>query len=281
MNRINDLLDPIISNVLKNQQRHDTDYIGEDGLIRCGECGEPRQCRITVCDEERVVPCTCACDKKRIAADEERKRAEDTERRRRDTFPLESDRRETFAADDSPESIPSRAARSYAESFDPDKSDTLIMHGGTGTGKTTLAKFIANRVIDRGYTVWFTSISEIECRLWPTGDREGVYSRIRNTDLLVLDDFGFERRTEYMNDIVYSVINARYVTGKPMIITTNLEARELIKGADINTSRVLSRIDENAVPLLVEGEDRRLTKLKLTGADKLNRLLAYGTDGGR
>ena len=271
------MLDPIIANAMKNQPKHKGDFTAEDGLLHCGQCGEPRQSRIMLLGEERIVPVMCQCDKARKEEEEAAFRAQEIERHRRDAFSEPSRRSVTFELDDSPDSLPSRAANNYADRFDPHTSDSLLLHGGTGTGKSTLAVFIANAIIDKGCTVWFTSITEIERKLWETNDKTGVYSRIRNVDLLVLDDLGCERKSEYMNEIVFSVINTRYESGKPMVITTNLTAAQLLARTDLDSRRVMSRLVENAIPVPVEGADRRVEKLKQTGEQKLKKLLSPET----
>ena len=62
--------------------------------------------------------------------------------------------------------------------------------------------------------------------------------------LLILDDLGAERKSEYMQEQVYNIIDARYKSGLPMIITTNLTAEEMKKPSDLGNSRIYDRILE-------------------------------------
>lgn len=75
--------------------------------------------------------------------------------------------------------------------------------------------------------------------------------------LIVLDDLGAERSTEYMNEIVYNIIDARYRANLPMIITSNLSGEDLKHPKDIAEQRVFNRVLERCFPLEVNGPDRR------------------------
>jgi DNA replication protein DnaC len=85
---------------------------------------------------------------------------------------------------------------------------------------------------------------------------------LNNYPLLVLDDLSTERQTEYMLEIVYNVIDARYRAKLPLIITTNLTREELMNPADIRYKRIFSRLFEMCTPIEVEGHDRRHAALK-------------------
>ena len=69
-----------------------------------------------------------------------------------------------------------------------------------------------------------------------------------------------------VNELVYSVIDTRHKSGKPMIVTTNLSGDDLKHPKDVTAERVYSRLFEMCIPIEVKGADRR--KLKLRDADK-------------
>ena len=81
-------------------------------------------------------------------------------------------------------------------------------------------------------------------------------------DLIVIDDLASERDTEFMGEIVQNIIDARYRTGKPLIVTTNLTSDDLKNPAEIRKQRIYSRLFEMCVPVEVKGTDRRKEKLK-------------------
>lgn len=75
--------------------------------------------------------------------------------------------------------------------------------------------------------------------------------------LLIIDDLGIERNTEYALEQVYAVIDERYKAGLPVIITTNLTMDELRRPADVAHARIYSRVLEMCTPVQITGEDRR------------------------
>ena len=80
-------------------------------------------------------------------------------------------------------------------------------------------------------------------------------------DLLVIDDLASERDTEYMGEIVQNIIDSRYRSNLPLIITTNLTSDELKHPSTIRKERIYSRLFEMCVPVEVKGSDRRKEKL--------------------
>ena len=68
---------------------------------------------------------------------------------------------------------------------------------------------------------------------------------------------GIERSTEYALEQVYAVIDERYKSGLPVIITTNLKIAEIRNPQDVAYARIYSRILEMCTPVRISGEDRR------------------------
>ena len=89
--------------------------------------------------------------------------------------------------------------------------------------------------------------------------RSGNLERILAPDLLILEDLGAQRSTEYVMEHVYDVIDGRYRAGKPMVITTNFDFRERILNAtaDDPWGRVFDRIVEVGFPVKYDGNSRR------------------------
>ena len=77
--------------------------------------------------------------------------------------------------------------------------------------------------------------------------------------LLVIDDFGIERQTSTMKELVYKVINMCYEAKTPLIITTNLPYSELENPASMQHKRIYDRILELCpVALKMTGDSRRV-----------------------
>ena len=242
------------------------DYI-LDGLLHCGKCNTPKQCRVNILGEIRVPYCLCKCEtEKRDRAEAEFKqqqREHKIRELRKTGFPDSDMQNWTFANDDMQNPRITQAMQKYVESF-PEmrkQGQGLLLYGKVGTGKTYEAAEVANALIDRGYSVLVTNFARIANTV--SGMYEGkqeYYDSLNRFSLLVLDDLGAERKTEYMSEIVYNIIDSRYRAGLPMIITTNLTAEELKNPQDITNKRIYDRVIERCLPVEVEGKNRRHQK---------------------
>ena len=93
----------------------------------------------------------------------------------------------------------------------------------------------------------------------------GMYSDDRNQfidsfnkySLLIIDDLGIERGTEFSLEQVFNVIDSRYRSKKPMIVTTNLTLEELKHPGDLTRARIYDRILERCVPLKINNQNIR------------------------
>ena len=244
------------------------DYVGKDGLLYCGHCNTKKQTRIEILGKVITPLCMCAC----MAAARE---AEEAERRRRTHqrriaemrsagFP-ESDMHDwTFDRDDGKNQKISAVAHNYADNFQRmlDNGNGLLLYGSVGTGKTFFAACIANALIDRGYPCLMTNFPRLVNTLYGMQEgRQAYIDGLNRFALLVIDDLAAERDTEYMNEIVQTIIDCRYRAALPTIITTNLTADEIKNPADIRKKRTFSRLLEMCIPVEVQGKDRRRAKL--------------------
>ena len=138
----------------------------------------------------------------------------------------------------------------------------LIFHGNVGTGKTYLAACIANKIIeDYQIRVKMRNIPQIINDIEKGGfdiDKNDYYRKLSSVSLLILDDFGIERNTEYVNEMVYQIINTRYESKKPTIISTNIPLGLIMEGSnDIDKERIYSRLREMCIPVKIAGKDIR------------------------
>ncbi len=148
--------------------------------------------------------------------------------------------------------------KEYAETFSL-SSRNIIMIGKTGVGKTHLSLAIANRVIDRGFDVYYASIHKIMDALQKeqfSRDRveESIADRLYESDLLVIDDLGAEFSTQFTVAALYNIVNTRLNASRPIIINTNLSVAEL---EERYSQRVASRIIGSSERVLLIGSDIR------------------------
>ena len=92
------------------------------------------------------------------------------------------------------------------------------------------------------------------------GEVADTIETLARAELLVLDDLGAERETDYGREIVYSVIDARYQSRRPTVISTNLTRTELAAPDDMACRRTYSRVLEMCLPLEVDTGRRRSTR---------------------
>lgn len=251
----------------------------ENGLVHCGRCHTSKQARIVVFEKERVVPCLCKCEAERRDREEQaRKDAEalrEIDRNRRVGFPESDMGTWTFEADDGKDERTMKAMRSYVEHFPEFKKQGkgLLLYGPCGTGKTFAAACVVNALLNKGYPCLMTNFARITNTV--SGMYEGKQEYLDSLNkytLLVLDDLGAERSTEYMSEMVFNIIDARYRANLPMIITSNLTGQELKNPKNIAEQRVFNRILEKCHPIEVKGSDRRRRKI-ISEFDEMQTLL--------
>ena len=155
--------------------------------------------------------------------------------------------------------------RRYAESFSL-FSDSLLMQGGPGLGKTHLSLAIAREVIDRGFGVVYVSAPALMSQLakesfdYSSKNTESISRALTDCDLLIIDDLGTEFGTRFSTAAMYNMINTRMITSKPTIISTNLTMKELQESYG---SRVTSRLIGGLKRLEFIGRDiRQLKRMK-------------------
>ena len=145
----------------------------------------------------------------------------------------------------------------------------LLLWGKVGTGKSYFAGCIANALMEQEISVRMTNFSAILNDLTASFEGRNEYiERLCRFPLLILDDFGMERGTEYGLEQVYNVIDSRYRSRKPLIVTTNLSLTELQNPQDTAHARIYDRVLEMCLPILFTGKNFR----KETAQAKLNGL---------
>ena len=149
----------------------------------------------------------------------------------------------------------------YATTF-TENSGNLMLVGGTGLGKTFLSACIAGAVADRGYSVMYETASRLFSKLEQakfSGDEESRKEAAKYTacDLLILDDLGTEMPGQFVTAALYSLLNERLLSGKPMVVSTNLNADEMGRRY---SPQIASRLQGEFSRLTFVGDDIRVIK---------------------
>lgn len=150
--------------------------------------------------------------------------------------------------------------KQYAENFTP-HSNSLLIFGKTGLGKTHLSLAVANKVLEKGYSVIYDSainiLKEMEKEHFSREHISEMTDLVMETDLLILDDLGTEHTTPFYSSTIYNIINTRLNRKKTTIISTNLDYEGISKRYE---PRVASRLTTMYANMNFVGSDVRLQK---------------------
>ena len=253
-------------------EKRDGDYCDDEGMIVCGVCGKRRETIIRVelpsGTREKHVACACDCVSKAIrdAREEAKKKILVGEMMR---YSIVDDRFETSTFANwqvtSTNAKYKGVCERYVEHFDElyQRGVGMLLWGETGIGKTYMSSCIAHALLDEKRSVVVTSVLRLISRGFDAqGDVDELIERMSAVDVLILDDFGVERDTDYKLEQIYAIIDARYATKKPMIISTNLTLKEMKETTDIRKKRIYERILEVCHPVHVECENMRKEQAK-------------------
>lgn len=246
------------------------DYVAEDGLIHCGKCHGKKQTRLPASaftdGREMIVHCICKCqaeaNERKKEEEECRETMERIERLKSTSLidnKLKNAKLRTFQKDSDNQKVYTLAER-YVERFDEmyQKRQGLLFWGTVGTGKSYTAACIANELLERNIPVVMTSFVKILQNIQGNQEEEKIFMRYLNdARLLIIDDLGTERNTDYALEKVYNIIDSRYRAGKPLILTTNMTVKEMQENTDVRYKRIYDRIFEMCFPVRVSGRSWR------------------------
>lgn len=243
------------------------EHLDDNGLIRCDVCGNPRQILLDFGDRKQVVRCLCPCQQEQMEKRRQRLRDQEEQDRfariRSAAMRDPALRKCTFDASRYNSPVLDIAKNYVAQWPQMLRSGSgLLLWGNVGTGKTYIAACIANALLDKGVSVLMTSFARMLGALPgpASGEQTETIDQWIRYPLLIIDDLGIERDTPYTMEQVYHIIDSRYRSGKPMIITTNLTMQELEHPESREKMRIYDRILECCTPVRVDGTHIRGAK---------------------
>ena len=234
----------ILEELANADNRVDGDYIDEQGFLCCGVCHQRKQYETDLFgDGKRKVPIACKCDDERL-----QKAIDDIKRdelRKAMTSNGKYDKM-TFANDDGSNEQVTKICKEYISDWERMYQNNIgvMFYGSVGTGKTHMACSLANALIDNLASVEIISLSSFLNQSAKFGELDEKIARLMKFKYLMIDDFGAERTTEYANEQVFNLINARYLSEKPVIITTNLSLEQMENEGNIDKHRIYERVLE-------------------------------------
>jgi DNA replication protein DnaC len=145
----------------------------------------------------------------------------------------------------------------WCADFTPESPSLLIL-GPVGTGKTHQAFGAIRTLAAKGVTVaWHADTAPgLLASLRPRegADSEGEYRKIAAVPLLLVDDIGAAKATEWTEEILYRLVNDRYEAMLPGLFTSNVPAAQL---KEVLGDRIASRLAEMCKRVVLRGADRR------------------------
>lgn len=152
------------------------------------------------------------------------------------------------------------------------EKQNIILMGKPGVGKTHLANAIGLEALKQGFKVMFIHANALIDKL-SVSRADGTYLKliykIKNTDLLIIDELGFKKLPYNGTDDFFEVIRSRYESGS-MIITTNRNFEDWgnLFGDAVLASAIIDRIIHHAFIVKITGSSYRIKNLVSNPAKK-------------
>lgn len=261
---IGEVTEKVLASIADSAGSLPDDYIGSDGLLYCGQCNTRKEREIIWFDgKPKKVPvmCKCRAEGERLKKEQMQKEEEMRSIQRAKISSMMDDtfRTACFAnyqiRNGNERHL--KVAKKYCIEFSKmyERNQGLLFWGAVGTGKSYTAACIANYLLEANTSVVMTSFVRIlqEMQGFDREREEAFTNKLNSVKLLIIDDLGAERSTDYALEKVYGIIDNRYRAKKPLILTTNLTLQQMQEATDIRYARIYDRIFEMCYPMEFSG----------------------------
>lgn len=261
---IGEVTEKVLASIADSAGSLPDDYIGSDGLLYCGQCNTRKEREIIWFDgKPKKVPvmCKCRAEEERLKKEQMQKEEEMRSIQRAKISSMMDDNFRTACFANyqirNGNERHLKVAKKYCIEFSKmyERNQGLLFWGTVGTGKSYTAACIANYLLEANTSVVMTSFVRIlqEMQGFDREREETFTNKLNSVKLLIIDDLGTERSTDYALEKVYGIIDNRYRAKKPLILTTNLTLRQMQEATDIRYARIYDRIFEMCYPMEFSG----------------------------
>ncbi len=256
------------------RSKSETDFF-IDGILYCGNCQSPKSKFVERNGKRWLIPVDCACSlqmkKEKEEEEAEKCRLIESSKFTGQFISVDRLRECTFEhwqvhkgyCHDKEILYKNRLLR-YVEGFPYmlEHGIGLLLYGSLGVGKSYGAACVVNALSRKKYSCIMTNFTSLFNVLWSVSGRQSYLDKLNSYDLLALDDVGTEYQSEYSRYLFFELIDSRYRSGRPLLVTSNLSLKQFQKDSSEIMRRAYSRLTEMCHPVCVEGVDRRELAVK-------------------
>ena len=249
------------------------DYI-KGGILHCGVCNEPKQGVYTLWNGKKITPgIMCKCEREQEKREKLEMIEAEKQVRRKQLLKgiIKTDKFEecVFRNDDARQLEVTAFCKKYVDKFSAikERGYGIMFYGEeNGKGKSFYSLCIANALIDRGYPVLFSTLSNlVSNKISAMHDKEEEID-VKEYDLVIIDDLGVENASA----TAFSIIDEVYSNKIPLIVTTNLTPDKMLRNENLEKRRIYDRLLEACTKkMLIKNNGSRAKK----GNDNLKNMM--------
>jgi len=240
----------LLNNKASSNFNLETTFVNDQGLMVCNSCKKPIQTLIPDVNLKLFVPCDCL-----VSSWENSKRLQEN----KDSNNFKNDMIKNAFHDPTLRSVtfesvknlsaPQLDIKSYADNFVEFKQKGVgkLIFGDIGSGKSFAAISLANRLIDCGFSVKYSSLSRLY-RSFDSSNFNSLLDYLKSFDLLIIDDFLDGSETSGFLSAVHQIINSRVEASLPIVIVTNLLMSHMKNHTNIPSAQIFSKLFKVCLP---------------------------------